>query len=811
MREHLEALLQDIRHAIRRLSKSPGFTGIVVLVLALGIGGTAITFGVVEAVLLRPLPFPRAGELARVFSNRDGAKWTASPPDFLDWRAQNTSFTDLAASNQGSFALTGDGPAEQVPGALVTGSLFSVLGVRPIAGRTLTPADDAADAPMTAVLSYGLWQRRFGGDTAVLGHAVHFDGKTYTVVGVMPPGFKYPDASDVWLPLRFTPDDIATQRGAHYLDVVGRLRAGATVAGAARDLERLAANLSQEYPKSNARWSATVTSLRDAIVGDVRTPLRILLAAVAVVLIIACTNVAGLLVVRGIAREREVAIRTALGSGRGRVIRVLLVESGALAALGGGAGVLLAVWGTSAIAGLSGAGIPLLSETRVDGGVLAFIATVTVLTALLIGLLPAWQLAGSAALAGRLRSEGRGSTSRHLRTRNALVVAQTALAMLLLVGAGLLVKSFVRLQRVDPGFDPQHVLTFGVSLPDAGYPKPVQSALFFQQLTERLAALHGVRAAGAVFGLPLSGTDFSISARSIDGRELSQSEQDALSLQLRVVTPEYLGAMGIPVRRGRGIAPSDRPGSPLVIVINESAARRIWPGQDALGHHLVVGTKLGLGGERAGGEVVGVIGDLKENGLAQPTSPTMYLAHAQFPVGFMNVAIRTTGDPTMIAEPARAALAALDPEVPPFRLRSMAQLVSADVAQPRLYALLLATFAVVAITLAGVGLYGVLSHSVAQRERELGVRMALGANTRDLIRLVLSQAIRLAAVGIVLGLAAGLVATRGLQALLFGVRAQDPVTFAVVAAGLLIVALVASFIPARRAARLDPVVALRTE
>lgn len=811
MKVGMEALLQDIRYAIRRLARSPGFTGIVVLVLALGIGGTAITFGVVEAVLLRPLPFPQAGELARVFSSRDGAKWTASPPDFLDWRSQNRSFTDLAATNQGSFALTGVGAAEQVSGALVTGGLFPVLGVRPLAGRALTPADDAADAPMTAVLGYGLWQRRFGGDTAVLGHSVMLDGKTYTVVGVMPPAFRYPDASEVWLPLRFTPDDIATQRGAHYVDVVGRLRAGATVASADRDLQRLAANLSQEYPKSNAHWGATVTSLRDAIVGDVRTPLRILLAAVGVVLLIACTNVAGLLVVRGIAREKEVAIRTALGSGRARVMRALLVESGALAVLGGAAGVLLAIWGTSAIAGLSGTGIPLLAETRVDAGVLVCVATVTVLTALLIGLLPAWQLAGGAGLAGRLHSAGRGSTGRQLRTRNALAVAQTALAMLLLAGAGLLVKSFVRLQRVDPGFDPRHVLTFGVSLPDAGYPKAAQSALFYQQLIERLSALHGVRAAGAVFGLPLSGFKYSISALSIDGRDLSQREQDALSLQIRVVTPEYLGVMGIPMRRGRGIASSDRPGSPPVIVINEAAARRIWPGEDPLGHHLVVGTKLDLGGERAGGEVIGVIGDLKEDGLAQTTSPTMYLAHAQFPVGFMNVAIRTAGDPYDVAAPARAVLGAIDPNVPLFRLRSMTQLVSADIAQPRLYALLLATFAFVAITLTGVGLYGVLSQSVAQRERELGVRMALGADTRDVIRLVLRQAVRLAAAGIALGLVAGLLATRGLQALLFGVRPEDPLTFVAVAAGLLVVALVASFIPARRAARLDPVVALRTE
>jgi len=807
----MEALLQDLRHTLRRLARAPGFTAVVVLVLALGIGGTAITFAVVDAVLLRSLPFPNADRLVRVFSARQGARWTASPPDFLDWRGQTASFTDLAATNQGSFALTGDGPAEQVPGATATGGLFSVLGVRPLYGRTLTAADDAADAPMVAVLGYGLWQRRFGGDSAALGRPVRFDGVTYTVVGVMPAQFKYPDASEVWLPLRFTPQDIATQRGAHYLDVVGRLRAGATVATADRDIQRLATNLAQQYPRSNAKWSATVTSLRDAIVGDVRAPLRILLTAVAVVLLIACSNVAGLLVVRGLAREREIAIRTALGAGRLRVLRALLAESATLAALGGAAGMLLAVWGTDLVAHLSGVGIPLLGETRVDAGVLAFICAITAVTALLIGLLPAWQATAWSGIAGRLHAEGRGTTARRLRTRNVLVVAQTALAVLLLAGAGLLVKSFVRLQRVNPGFDPAHVLTFGVSLPDAGYPKPQQSAFFYQQLLERLSALPGVRTAGAVFGLPLSGADYSISALTIDGRTLSQQEQDALSLQIRVVTPDYFAAMGIPIRRGRGITAGDRPGAPLVIVVNEAAARRVWPGQEAVGHQLVTSTKLGLGGDRAGGEVVGVIGDLKDGGLAQPTSPTMYLAHAQFPVGFMNVAIRTTGDPLALAAPVQAALAAIDPDVPLFRTRSMVQLVGADVAQPRLYALLLATFALVAITLAGVGLYGVLSQGVVQRQRELGVRMALGASSTDVVSLVLRQAVRLTTVGIVLGIAAGLVATRGLQVLLFGVGAQDPTTFVSVASGLFVVALLASAIPARRAARLDPVVALRTE
>jgi putative ABC transport system permease protein len=808
----MDALLQDIRYAARRLASSPGFTAIVVLVLALGIGGTAITFGVVDAVLIRPLPFQNDGELVRVFSTRPGNElWSASPPDFMDWRAQNHSFTALAATNSGSFALTGDGQAEQIPGAQTTGALFGLLGVGPLLGRTLTSGDDAMDAPNVAVLGYSLWRRRFGGDTAAVGRPARFDGQTYTIVGVMPNGFGYPDGSEVWLPLRFSAEELTTQRGAHYVDVIGRRKPGISLAAARGDMERIAGDLSHAYPRSNATWGATVTSLRDSLVGDVRAPLLILLGAVAVVLLIACTNVAGLLVVRGIAREREVAIRTALGAGRWRLTRTLLLESLTLAALGGLAGTLLAVWGTDAIAHIGGLGIPLLGETRVDPAVLAFTGAVTLLTAILFGLLPAWQTAATGGLAARLHAEGRGSTGGRLRTRNSLVVAQTALAVLLLIGAGLLIKSFSRLERVDPGFDPDHVLTFGVSLPDAPYPKAEQSALFYQQLLQRLDALPGVQSAGAVFGLPLTGFGYSISVFELDGRVLSPEEQDHLSVQIRGVTPDYFSTMGIPVRRGRGIEASDRAGSPPVIVVNEAAARAAWPGENPLGHRLIVGSRLGLGGDRVGGEVVGVIGDLKERGLGRPALPTIYLAHAQAPTSFMGVAIRTTGDPQALAGPAHAALAAIDPDVPLFRLRTMRQLVDADVAQPRAYTLLLTLFALVAITLASVGLYGVLSQSVAQRGRELGVRMALGATGRDVLALVLRQGVLLAAGGVTLGLSVAFVTTRAMRSLLFSVRPQDPATFGAVGAGLFLVALLASLLPARRATRVNPMEALRAE
>jgi putative ABC transport system permease protein len=808
----MDTLLQDIRYAARRLAHSPGFTALAVVVLALGIGGTATAFGVVDAVLLRPLAYPDAGALVRVFSTRGGdSRWTASPPDFRDWQSRNRSFIHLAATNSGSFALTGEGAAEQLPGAQATGDLFTVLGVAPLLGRTLTPADDAFGGLDVAVLGFGLWRDRFGGDPKVLGRQIRLDGRSYTVIGVMPAGFDYPDGAELWLPLRFSAADLVTQRGAHYLDVVGRLRPGVAVAAADRDIGTVAGQLAQTYPHSNAAWGATATSLRDAMVGDVRTPLLIVLVAVGLVLLIACTNVAGLLIVRGLSREREVAIRTALGAHRGRLIRGLLTESAVLAVLGGVGGTLLALWGTATIAHVSGANIPLLDETRLGGGVFGFIGLVTGLTVLIFGILPAWQTAGAAGLGERLRAGSRGTTGARIRTRNILVMTQTALAVLLLVGAGLLVRSFARLRAVDPGFDPRHVLSFGVSLPDGAYPRPGQSALFYRQLAERLQGLPGVRSAGAVFGLPLTGFGYSISASAIDGRTLPDEEQEAKSVQIRVVTPGYFATLGVPVRRGRGIVPADRPGAPPVIVVNQAAARLLWPGQEPLGHHLTVGTRLGVSEDQAGGEVVGMIGDLKERGLGRAASPTIYLAHAQFPVGSMSVAVRTTEDPLALIPAARAALAATDPNVPWFRVRSMEQLVSASVAQPRLYALLLAVFALVAVALAGVGLYGVLAQTVVQRSRELGVRMALGATGGNVVGLVVGQAARLAAAGVVVGLLAGLAGARLLTSMLFGVQPRDPATFAAVGLGLFGVALVATFVPARRASRVDPMEALRTE
>ena len=458
--------MNDLKFAFRFLRKSPGFTFVAVLILAVGIGATTAIFSATRAVLLRPLAFPEPDRLVRVFSVVRGHRSTVSPPDFTDWHDQSTVFAGLAAINEGSFALTGDGPAEQVPGASVTGDFFGVMRATPLLGRALGDADAQVGAPHVVVLGYRLWQRRFGGDSSVIGKAARFDAESYTVVGVMPAGFTYPHGADVWLPLAFTPDDLATQRGAHYLDVIGRLAPGVTRERAERDVRQIAARLATAYPNTNADASAGLLVLRDAMVENVRPAMRILFGAVALVLLIACTNVASLMLVRGIGREREVAIRMALGAGRLRLVRSFLIESLTLAALGGAAGLVLATWLSHLIAQVRSAGIPLLDQTTLDGPVLVFAAGVTLFTGVLFGMFPAWQAASLAGFAQRLKNESRGTSVGHarLRTRNAMVVIQTALAVLLLAGAGLLMRSFVRLQAVDPGFNPDGVLTFGLLL-----------------------------------------------------------------------------------------------------------------------------------------------------------------------------------------------------------------------------------------------------------------------------------------------------------------------------------------------------------
>lgn len=817
-RWRLEMLLQDLRYAARTLVRKPAFATMTILTLAVGIGGNAAIFSAVRSVLLRPLPFPAPDELVQIFSTTvrapERAVGSVSPPDFTDWRRESRSFTDIATINADAFALTGLGAAEQLPGAQVTGGFFSVLGVPAMYGRTLLPEDDPPGGPDVVVLGYSLWARRFGADPTAIGRTVTIDGTACRIVGVMPRGFRFPLDSELWLPQRFTTKDLTTQRGAHYLDVIGRLKPGVSIEQSREEMRAIAARQAEAFPSTNRNARIAVHEMRSALVGGVRTALLVLLGAVGFVLLIVCVNVANLVLTRALGRSRELAVRTALGAGRFRLVRGVLVEIGVLAIGGGLAGLALASWATQGIAALEPAlGIPLLGETRVDGAVIAFTLGASFLSAMLCGVLPAWHSAAIGNVAGRIREDsGTVTGDRHRqRIRSALIVCETALAVVLLVGAGLLLRSFVRMSAVELGFDPAGVQTFNISLPSMRYPQPADRAALVESLLTRAATLPGVSSAGAIFGLPLTDFGYTISMSTLDGRRLSDEDQDARSLQVRVVTPGYFRSMGIPVVRGRALNDGDRAGAAPVVLVNETAAARLWPNENPLGHAFTLGTRMGQGGADAGGTVVGIVRDVHDFGPLQTVRPAVYLPHAQFPMGFMTVTLRTSADPQALIEPVRAVVNEIDPDLPLFRVRSMSQIAGDAVAQPRVYLLLLSLFAGVAVLLAALGIYGVLTHAVAQRTREIGIRLALGAARTGVVSMVVRQAVVLAAAGLGIGLSLALGASRLIAGLLFGVEPSDLVTYAAVGAGLLCVALAASYLPARRASRIDPIRALRYE
>jgi putative ABC transport system permease protein len=807
--------MNDFRYALRALRQNPGFILVALLTLALGIGANTTIFSVVRGVLLRPLPYPAPERLVRVFESRDGSHGSVSPPDYVDWRDQSDVFAGLATLNSGSsFALTGGtGPAQQVDGASVTPNFFSVLGVAPVLGSDFVPADGVVGQNHVVLLGYGLWRRRFGGDPTIVGRSIRLDGESYRVAGVMPLGKEYPRDAELWVPLAFTEHDLATQRGAHYLDVIGRLRPGVTLARAQTEMDAIAARLAESYPNTNRNAGALEMPLLESMVGSVAPALRILLGAVGLVLLIACTNVANLALARARRREREMSVRLALGAGRWRLVRGVLAEGILLGLAGGAVGLGMAVWGVPLLRVLRPGDMPRLDQVRVDGTVLGFAVGVSLLSGLLFSLLPAGQIFTRAELHESLTSEGRSLTAhrRARSSRNSLVAAEMALSVTLLAGAALLARSFVALVHVDPGFAPDHVLSFSLSLPDARYSTPERADAFYQQLLARLRALPGVQAAGAVFGLPLSGFRFGISAYELDGRRLPSGEDDRLSTQVRIVTPDYFPAMGIAVVRGRNFTDADRVGAPPAIIVNEAAARLLWPGQNPLGHHLTIGTSFGLGRGRVGGEVVGVVRDTREFGLGASVRPETYLVHAQVPVGYMSVVLRTATDPDALARAAAAAVAALDPDVPAFDVRTMNERVSASMAQPRFYLLLLGAFAAVALLLAAVGIYGVMSYTVGERRREIGVRIALGACPVEVLALVVRQGMTVAGIGAAVGLAGSLAGARVLRGLLYGVGPTDVTAFAGAVAVLALVALLACYVPARRAARVDPMEALRYE
>ena len=805
-------ILQDLRFGVRMLAKSPGFTLVAVLALALGIGANTAIFSVVNTVLLRPLPFTQPERLVTVIprNERDGSLGdTHSYPNFADLRAQRQIFEAAAAYSAASgFLLGGDEP-ELLRGLVTSADLFPMLGARPALGRTFTAEEDKPGAQRVIVLSDGLWRRRFNADPRIVGQSITLTTGPTTVVGVMPPDFKYPVGMakvDYWMPLvpNIRPDNL-TARDSVFLTVVARVRAGATLQQAQAELNRTSQQLAAAYPDSNTALGFMLRPLHEELVGDVRPALYVLLAAVGFVLLIACANVANLLLARAAARQREIAIRVALGASRWRIVRQLLTESLLLALAGGGLGLLLALWGLDLLVAAAPQNIPRLHEAALDPVVLAFTIGVSLLTGVVFGLAPALQ-ATKTDFNEALKEGGRGGGEglRQNRLRAVLVIAEVALSLILLVGAGLLIQSFGHLLKVDPGFRPEHVLAADVVARSSSYPKPEQRAAFFQQVLQHIAQLPGVEAAGAVSPLPLGG-NFEAFSFAIEGRPPAPRGEEPAA-DFRITSADYFRAMSIPVRRGRVFTDRDSANAPPVVIVNESFARRFFAGEDPLGRRMVVGA------DDRPREIVGIVGDVRHAGLDAETTPELYVSYLQEPASRLTIVTRArAGDAAAIAASVRQSIREVDKEQPVYNVRPLMQLLADSVARRRFNMLLLGIFAAVALLLAALGLYGVMAYSVTRRTHEIGIRIALRAQTRDVLRLIVRQGMALVAVGLVIGVCAALAVTRLIRTLLFGVSTLDPLTYAGVALLLLFVTLIACLVPARRATKVDPLVALRYE
>ena len=805
----MDTLLQDLRFGLRRLAKAPGFAAIALLTLGLGIGANSAIFTVVNGVLLRPLPFPEPDRLVGMFHVSGSDLASLSPPNFLDVRARTRTLVDAAAWNSTAINLTRRGDPVRLDGGRVTGSFFDVLGIRPMFGRSFTMADNEPGRHRLAMLSYPLWRDRFGSDPRIVGQPIMLNGDPHEVVGVMPEGFAYPAGMQIWVPAEFDDAYRSGNRGAWYLRAFGRLAPGQTVESAAIEMDTIAKQLEREYPRHNAKVGVTVRSLQAHAVREVRTALLVLLGAVGFVLLIACANVANLFLARAVHREGEMAIRAALGGGRVRLIRQVITESLVLAIGGGGFGLLLAVWGTDVLVRLEPEGIPRLDAIRIDPTVLVFTAGLTMLTGVIFGCFPAWH-ATRVDLVRRLKDTGRGASggSRIQRLRGALVVTEMALAVLLLTGAGLLIRSFTRLQHVDAGFKADNVLTFRLGLPAAVYDTDEKRAMLLNGLLDRLRAAPGVRSVAAISRTPLAGS-FNMSIY-LKGRPDERSDDDG-TLEIRVVTPAYFETLGIPLKRGRLFTKADVAGSHGVFLLSEAAARRVFPNEDPIGRHITVGWVRGPNRARLAGEVVGIVGDVRDSGPRNPVMEELYVPFDQASEGNMTVVMRTHVPPTTLASAVRQAVRASDPNLPISQMQTLDDLLADSISTSRFYMLLLGTFATVALLLAAIGIFGVMSNAVAHRTRELGIRLALGADGSHVRGLVLREALLLAGVGIVVGLVASLALTRVLATLLFELTPTDPVTLAGVSIVLWCVALAASYVPAWRASRVDPLVALRTE
>jgi putative ABC transport system permease protein len=799
----LRQFAQDFKYGLRMMRRGPGFAAVAVLTLALGIGANTAIFSVVNAVLLRPLPYRDPARLVTVL--HDGWKPVA-PANFLDWREQSGSFESIAAAQLWSLTMTGRERPEQLEVLQTSAEMFQVLGVDAALGRTFAAGEDQPGREHVVVLSHGFWQRRFGGGTDVVGRQVMLDGEPYTVVGVMPPDFQFAPFwathAEAWVPLNLG-RRVGDRRGQS-LRVFARLKDGVTLGQARAEMETINRRLAEQYPRENEGLTASVDPLHEKVVGKSRPALLIILGAVGFVLLMACANVANLMLTKSALRQREIAVRIALGAGRWRVVRQLLTESLILSFAGGAAGLLLAAWSNKALASLGPETLPRVRTASLDAGVLLFTLGLSVCVGLLFGLAPALH-STKTDLTESLKSRAQGSARgrRHERVRQLLVVGEVAVSLVLLVGGGLMMRSFLRLTSVDPGFDPRGVTTATVRLAGPRYASDEQRAAFFQRLTTQLSSLPGVRSASAVNHLPLGGDVWTF-GYTVEGRP-APPDSERPSAVYRVVRPEYFRTMGAALLQGRDFTERDDASAPGVVVVNEALARRQWPGEEPLGKRMTVNGE----GARPR-EVVGVVRDLKQGEWASVPQPEMYLPHLQAASPrSMTLVIRASSDATEIGPWVRREVWALDSELPVSRVASMEEVASESVGQQRFNTLLIGLFAATALLLAAVGVYGVMSHAVAQRTHEIGVRVALGARGHDILRLIIGQGLALTLTGLAVGLAGALALMRVLDSLLYEVSVTDPLIFGGVAAALTLTALLACYIPARRATKVDPMVALR--
>jgi len=805
----MDTLIQDLRYGIRTLLKNPGFAAVAAITLAVGIGANTAIFSVVNATLLRPLPYAEPDRLSFVTIDRleQGRRFTVSKADFLILKEQMQGFEKLAAITTDRLNLTGVSEPERVSAMSVTADFFSILGVPPLLGRGFAAGEDRPGTPPVAVVSHSLWQRHLSGDPGAIGRAITLNDQTYTVVGVMPPDFTFLRACDVWPILQLTPP---TKRPPFFYRLVGRLKPGVGEPQLRAELAAMHDRVEAAWPDpQKSGWAFEAEPLKEYITGGARPALLVLSVAVGFVLLIATANVANLLLSRAATREREIAVRAALGAPRRRLVRQLLTESLILAGLGGGLGLVLALWGIDLLSALEPGTLPRVSEVRIDRGVLVFTSLLSLASGVLFGLAPALQISRTRVNAtlkegGRAATETRGRK----RLRGLLVIGQIALALMLLVAAGLMVKSFIRLQHVDPGFDPEGLLTVQLSLSQARYPDAPQQAAFYRRLVERARSLPGVRAASMSDSIPPDRLEI-LELFEVEGQPVPIGQSLPMAEEVLIGT-DYFRTLGIPLLQGRPPAPQDNADAPPVAWINETMARRFFPHGDAVGKHIHAG---GFGPEDPWITVAGVARDVKYNGLMADRAPTIYVPYEQqaFAAGDMHLALRSSTDPASLVAAVRREVQALDAGLPLANVQTGEQLLAAAVGRPRFQTLLIGIFALVALLLAAVGIYGVISYSAAQRTHEIGLRMALGARSRDVIRLVVGQGMGLALAGTGLGVIGALALTWLMKGLLFGVSATDPLTFALIAMLLAAVAFLACYLPARRATRVDPMIALRCE